>query len=159
MMSINLKQLVDCVIEPTLKKVKLFSRDAVTLLLGTCAAESRLGTYLKQIEGPALGIYMMEPDTYYDIWYNFLKYRVQYIENYNLELLQDDIIVPPHEDLMCDLRLATFMARIHYLRVKQPIPSRLEEQAQYWKKYYNTYKGKGTVNGYISNYMRLVEWP
>jgi len=46
------------------------------------------------------------------------------------------------------------MARIHYLRIADKIPSTLEGQAAYWKKYYNSEKGAGTVEEYIANYKK-----
>ena len=36
------------------------------------------------------------------------------------------------------------------LNIPEAIPSDLQGQAQYWKTHYNTDKGKGTVQGFIS---------
>ena len=47
---------------------------AETLLLGTAKAESGL-IYLKQLKGPALGLYQNEPKTHKDTWDNYLKYK------------------------------------------------------------------------------------
>jgi len=35
--------------------------------------------------------------------------------------------------------------RLHYWRVPRSIPKTLDEQAAYWKNWYNTAKGAGTV--------------
>lgn len=51
-------------------------------------------------------------------------------------------------------RLAVLFARIHYLRVPEPVPESLTEQAAYWKKYYNTAAGKGTAEQYIESWKR-----
>jgi len=40
------------------------------LLLATAAIESDCGYYIKQVNGPALGIWQMEPATHDDIWEN-----------------------------------------------------------------------------------------
>jgi hypothetical protein len=48
------------------------------------------------------------------------------------------------------------MARVHYLRRPEPIPTDLTGQAEYWKKWYNTYLGAGTVEEYIENYKKYV---
>lgn len=40
-------------------------------------------------------------------------------------------------------------ARLYLSRVPQPIPSTLNDQAEYWKEHYNTSKGKGTKQGFI----------
>lgn len=55
------------IIEPVLSKLQLYSKDAEELLVFTCAAESLGGTLLHQIQGPAVGIFQMEPNTYTDI--------------------------------------------------------------------------------------------
>ena len=73
---IDKAQLTDYIIKPTLLQIGLFNHTAVNLLLGTCAQESRMGTYVHQLgNGPALGIYQIEPATHNDIWANFLKYK------------------------------------------------------------------------------------
>ena len=68
-------QLRELIITPALSKLQLYSKDAEELLIFTCAVESDGGTYLKQIKGPALGIYQMEPRTYNDIWQNYMRNR------------------------------------------------------------------------------------
>ena len=39
-------------------------QSAIDLLLGTAAQESAFGTYLRQVNGPALGAFQMEPATF-----------------------------------------------------------------------------------------------
>lgn len=146
------KEEIKTLIETTLKELSLYSTEAVELLVGTCAQESSMGKYRRQIGGgPALGIFQMEPRTFNDIVENFLNYKknlkekvmtVSGITEFNpLDLLQND-------------KLATAMARIHYLRVSSPIPTTLEEQARYYKKYYNTEMGMATVEEYLRNYKK-----
>lgn len=45
--------------------------------------------------------------------------------------------------------IAALAARLFLLRIPEPIPETLEGQAEYWKKFYNTALGKGTVEGFI----------
>lgn len=45
-------------------------------------------------------------------------------------------------------------ARLHYLRVKSPVPEGLEQQAEYWKRFYNTSAGKGTPEQYLASWRR-----
>lgn len=52
-------------------------------------------------------------------------------------------------------RLGCLMARLHYLRVSDPVPSGLAEQAAYWKQYYNTHLGAGKPEQYIASWKRL----
>ena len=42
-------------------------------------------------------------------------------------------------------------ARLYLARISAPIPSDLPSQAQYWKTYYNTSAGKGTVQKFIND--------
>lgn len=155
-MPINCKQLRDEIIVPTLKSMDMFSDAAVNLLLGTAAHESHMGTYLKQVSsGPALGIYQMEPATHDDIHANYLSYRPA-IEN----KLFDFIGSYPEQltkHLQGNLFYATAMARLHYRRVKEPLPKAddLQGLAEYWKDHYNTHAGKGTVKQFIKDYERF----
>ena len=72
MLAGNLKKYI---IIPTLDYMRMNSNSAVNLLLGTAAQESRLGKYLHQINGPALGIYQCEPNTLDDIFNKYLRHR------------------------------------------------------------------------------------
>lgn len=46
--------------------------------------------------------------------------------------------------------LQAILCRFYYLGVKEAIPNTLEGRAKYWKKYYNSEKGAGTPEAYIS---------
>jgi hypothetical protein len=48
------------------------------------------------------------------------------------------------------------MCRVHYLRCPGTIPAGLRAQAEYWKKYYNTPLGAGTVDGYVQAWEKFV---
>jgi hypothetical protein len=48
--------------------------------------------------------------------------------------------------------LSAIAARLSLLRWKEGIPANLDGQAAYWKKYYNTEEGWGTVDKFISSY-------
>lgn len=150
MNKLTLKSLIASV----LKELNLHSDNAVNLLMGTAAQESHLGKYRRQLGGgPALGIFQMEPATFDDIVKNYLRYkpelaarieRVARISRFKAEDIENN-----------DL-LAICMARVHYLRVREAIPSDLEGWARYWKRYYNTSLGKGTEEEFIANYKKLV---
>ena len=72
---IDVKQFRANIIEPALTVLELDSVAAQELLLGTAVQESRI-TYLRQLgNGPALGLFQMEPATHNDIWDNFLEYK------------------------------------------------------------------------------------
>ena len=138
------------IVDPTLKYLDLYSEAASNLLMGTAMQESGL-VYLRQLGGgPALGLFQMEPATHDDIWTNYIRYR---------ELLQDNMLEMSMSSgsLVYDLQYAAAMCRIHYLRVSDPLPDAddVEGLARYWKQYYNTPEGKGTVEEFIHNYARI----
>lgn len=157
-MAIDTLQLKDYIITPTLKYLNLWSESAEMLLLGTCAQESGMGEYLHQVQGPALGVFQMEPATHTDIWKNYLGYNVKYSTKI-IYLMSDYDKSNPLDALISNLAYATSMARIHYLRVKAPLPNAndLDGLAHYWKQYYNTPKGRGKVSEFKDNWNRYVK--
>lgn len=152
-MSLNKQQFKD-LIERVLKDVGLNSPEAVNLLLGTAAQESGFGTYIRQTVGPALGVFQMEPATFRDHckWVfaqgNPLSSKVSGWSKFGTA-----------EELEWNLAFAIVMCRIHYLRVPHPLPDANDVSglAEYWKRYYNTVAGRGTVEQFIKNYKRYVD--
>lgn len=155
-MAMSSDQLVKHVIDETLDHLGLNSEAAVNLLLLTAAVESDMGSYLGQINGPALGIYQMEPDTYWDIHKNFLKFRPDLHEQVSDFSLSVEL--GGAKELAGNLYYATAMARVHYLRFAEPLPKAddVEGLAKYWKKYWNTDLGAGTVEAAIYKYTKYV---
>lgn len=152
MMGIQAQDLRAYVIRPTLETLKLSSTAAENLLLGTIAQESQMGHYLHQIKGPALGIYQIEPATHHDVWKNYLCYH---------SALSERVFLcgqPQEQQLITNLSYATAIARIIYLRAPEALPEDddLEGLAYYYKRYYNTPKGKATEADFIKNYKRYV---
>jgi hypothetical protein len=135
-------------IEEVLREADLYSASAVELLMLTCATESNFGTYIKQVRGPALGVFQMEPNTEKDIWKHYLEYR----DATEATVKRYDTVA--EDDLAWNLGYMIIMARVHYLRVKEPLPPAddLNALAYYWKKYYNTFRGKGTVKKAVNKY-------
>ena len=149
-MSIDYDQLKDLV-HRTLHGIVKHSPEAVALLMGTCAQESHLGTYLRQLEGPARGIMQMEPATEKDIWENYLAYNTVYRSYLKTET---GVLLSDPSALESNLSYAIAMARTHYLRAPGAIPTTIEGQAAYWKEHYNTIYGAGTEEEYMQNYVR-----
>jgi len=149
-----------------LAKMSLFSTQALDLLLLTAAQESNL-KYLKQLgNGPARGLFQMEPDTLADILKNFLAYRPDLFGLVRIFMTRG---IPKELDLTGNLLFQIAIARIHYLRVKERIPSRLDfpdddagfneyimALAQYWKAHWNTDLGAGTAEEAYDNYFKHI---
>jgi hypothetical protein len=141
-------------VQTTLHSLNLYSPDAVNLILGTIAHESAFGKYRKQLGGgPALGICQMEPGTFYDIVDNYLYFRKKLAATI---LKCAGVQSFKADDLVANDRLAIAMCRVHYLRFDEKIPDSVPGYARYWKKYYNTVKGKGTEQEFIANYYEYV---
>lgn len=138
------------IIKPTLLKIGLSSKKAEILLLGTAIQESRL-KYRQQLGGgPALSYFQIEPATHDDIWDNYLSYRGELALKVKSLMTTEDKL----KELKENDAYACAIARIHYLRAPAALPEANDAnaQAQYWKTYYNTPLGKGTVQEFIHNW-------
>lgn len=141
-------------VEETLTELGYNSPESANLVLGTIAQESAYGKYRKQLGGGiALGICQIEPNTFNDIVNNYLKYHPELIERIKSIC---NVLELNSNDLYLNDKLSICMCRIHYLRQKGDIPKDLIGQANYYKKYYNTYLGKATIQQYIDNFNRYV---
>ena len=132
----------DQIVTPACERLGLVSPEAIELVVGTAIQESRL-TYLTQLgAGSALGLFQIEPATHDDVWKNVVRNRARY----KAALGARDV-----ERFVYDLRYSAMIARLLYWRHPEPIPTDLEGQAHYWKRYYNTALGAGTPSEYIAN--------
>lgn len=156
---IHLEHFREEVIRRATRHIGLWSPEAEELLVGTAAQESRLGRYLVQLgNGPARGVFQMEPRTHHDIWENYLQYRPR------LAGAVADLAAnrrPTAEQLSWNMGYAAAMARVCYWRLPFRLPrvDDLEGQARAWKRWYNTRLGAGTEEEYIESYLELVGSP
>lgn len=156
---LHLRQLI---VDPVLKHLEMYSPAASNLMLGTCAQESRLGYFLMQVDshnrpqGPALGVFQVEPDTHDDIWDNYLNFREELSEKVLGLCFRSEAT-----EMIHNMKYATAIARIKYWRHPEPLPQAgdLLGLAHVWKNIYNSKLGKGTVDEYIDNYNRYVGEP
>jgi len=152
-MGYSVIQLKKEIVDPTLRYFGMYSPQAVNLLLGTMAQESKMGEYIKQLgNGPALGGYQMEPKTHDSLVNNYIVYRAEIDDKFKA-LGYDNYDA---QRLKYDLQYATVFARIKYLPVPKKIPSDIDGMAEYWKDFYNTKSGKGKVEEFIDNYEKYV---
>lgn len=152
-MSYQASEFLTSVVRPALVQIEKHSAAAEQLLLGTAIQESLL-TYTQQVNGPALGYFQMEPNTHDDIWNNFLIYKktlsgkIKAIANFSGKSNPSASLLETND------LYAAAMARIHYLRKKDPMPAEndIEAMAKYWKKHYNTEKGKGNAQEFVTKW-------
>jgi len=133
----------------------LYSEDAVELLMLTSAKETHLGDYLYQLNnGPAKGVFQIEPNTLKDLKDNYLKYNPRLEQAIKIF----DTPLPDEDDLTGNLFYQIVIARLIYYRVRYPLPSckDIQAMAQYYKLYWNTVKGKATVEEAMNSYRHYV---
>ena len=146
------------VLSPVLQQLGLDQyrvQAATELLLGTALQESAL-IYRRQLGGgPALGLFQMEPATHDDIWANFLHYHPALAQS--VEALTTN--PPAAATLETNDKYAAAMCRVHYLRMGQivgqtPLPEAgdIPAIAAYWKRFYNTPLGAGSVAQFITHW-------
>lgn len=153
---LDCSQFRSLIIEPVLSKLQLYSKDAEELLVFTCAAESLGGTLLHQIKGTALGIFQMEPNTYTDIWVNYIRGRNQLATLMAIHMGCNRI--PEVDRMIYDLHFATAMARIFYLRTMDKLPDATNVDLiwDFYKKHYNTEPGKAKKEDTIKKYQAFT---
>lgn len=143
------------VVNPSLKKIGLYSEAAADLVVATVAAESNGGERVTQVNGPALGIIQMEAATYYSLWNNFLAYK----PTLKRIILESCYLTnnPPAEELITNLKLCVIMARIQYLQFPDPLPHAFDIEGIWavYKKCYNTNKGAATYEGFVNRYKKF----
>lgn len=115
---------------------------AVNGLTGIGAKESQWFRYSRQIGGPALGYWMVEPETHDDIWDHFLAYR------YDIRFTIMNYLgsARPYAEMMvADPVYACMMARLVLWRHPDPLPGADDALgwAECWKRDYNTSAGAG----------------
>ena len=140
------------VVRPALQQINLWSQDAENLVMGTAAQESRL-QYLHQLgNGPAKGLFQMEPATHNDIWDNYLKYHDDWADTLRTMTVTGYMGTPDPNEMVWNLMYAAAMCRVFYRRKPGRLPYDVEGMAAYWKKFYNTHLGAGTEAQFIRNY-------
>ena len=144
------------IIAPTLRKIGLYSPAALNLVAGIGLVESGYRTR-RQVDGPALGFWQMEPATERDCWVNFLEYRPL------LAGLIRKVANPsnPSPDLLLtNDAYAAAMCRIRLYRSPDPIPDAdcAVALCRAWKLEYNTIAGAGQVDAeHISLFQQAIE--
>lgn len=154
----DLLQFDKYVLVPALSVIGLLSPSARVLMLGTGMIETNY-EYLKQFnDGPAMGIFEIEPATYDDVY--------RYLNRYGNRKLKEICMAaclydswPDKEALIYNLRWSTIIARVKYYMISEPLPaaSDAEGMSNYYKKYYNTAEGKAEMPEVISIFEHAIK--
>jgi len=151
----NKEQLQTLIVEPVMRKIPHgYSEEAVTAFMMCVAHESKRCTYIKQINGPALGFIQMEPATHNDtwkhgdsIWANALTLGIIN----EVEHMQK--IHPKPERLVYDIAYNVFMFRQRMFMKKGAIPKDLHGISAYLKTHWNSAEGKAHFGSYYDDYI------
>ena len=144
----------DRVVKPALLSLSRWSEGAEKLVMGTAAQESGLRHTRQLGGGPALGYFQMEPATHDDCWANFINSRPSL--RAKLLAIRSGTGAPRASEMETDHLYAAAMARVRYMRVPESIPSDGRGLARYWKTYYNTVLGAGTMAEFVASWNKLL---
>lgn len=136
--------------ETVLKETKMYSPEAVVLMMATALHESEGLLYIKQKGmGPARSFWQVEPFTAYDHFKNYVNHRpnlrfdilrTSYLPGYFLQEIQEFEMEQEKiaNVLERNIAFACCMARLKYKRDKAPIPTEPAQLAEYWGRVYQT---------------------
>ena len=142
-------------IKDTLQKIGMWSQEAEELVFLTGLVESGYD-YISQIgSGVARSFWQVESATAQDCVDNYLGYRRSKLERVSgvMHISPDALLEMSDKDLKHflwgNIIAGIIFCRIKYWRVPKKIPLDLEGMAKYWKSYYNTERGAGTVTHFL----------
>ena len=121
---------------------------AVDLMLETAAQETHCGQLRDPTpNGAGRGIFQIDPTAFNDI--------CQRARANDLAMIYSEFAIDikkvRHDALDHSPLLAAIFCRLFYKLIPAAIPNDLVGRAAYWKKYYNTALGKGSVGEYVNN--------
>lgn len=158
---LSIADLREFVIRPAHQRVYLRGVNREQLVLGTGLVESGY-KFLDQTTpgpGPAYGLWQMEEATHVDLWVNYINFQPFALRNALFEMAGVKYAPPPITTLHWNLMYAAAMCSVQYKRAPAELPEAgdFEGMAAYWKRWYNTPAGKGTVEKAIPFFRQVVE--
>lgn len=152
----NKAQLQELIAKPTLEKIpKGYSEESLLAFMMCVAHESNCGEYIKQINGPALGLIQMEPTTHNSVW----KFGDSIWDNAeklgiisSIEAAHD--IHPKPERLLYDLAYNVFMFRQRMFMKPESIPKGPSQISMYLKEHWNSIHGSADGYSYLNDWKR-----
>jgi len=132
------------VIRPALKIVNLWCPAAELLVYGTGLLETGFThLYKPNHDGGGFGFYQMAPSVYAENL-KFIKAREQRTLAASISgACYYDVIPADHFVLLSNIRFATLLCRIHYLRARADLPEyfNAESMADFYSEHYNNSDG------------------
>lgn len=125
---------------------------AIALLVETAAAETLLGDY-KDPTPVSAGTGLTQVDLGTFEWLRD-KYKNSRYASALLSAFGVDLSRTAYQELRTSPLLAMIFCRFRYLAAPGAIPDTREGRAEYWKRYYNTSAGKGTLADYLNKCQR-----
>jgi len=144
----NFNKDIKSIIDWTLKKMDMYSQDAAAMIYRTGMAETSYKHLSQMGDGPAIGYFQLEPETMKDIMKNYVAYRKPILESLkSLGYAEDD----SEYRVKSNIALQVAFCRLKYKRDPFPLPLwwNTKDQADYWKRVYNTELGKGTIEHFL----------
>ena len=144
---------VQGVVTPALQRLGNYGPTDATLVGCIGYAESKYDRTIQTGRGPALSWWQIEPRTCGFVLSNLLEHHNQAYGNLMSLIVQHHDpgrFLDPAGLLHTCPMYAAAICRGFFLHVPEPLPDfeDLEAIARYWKKYYNTPAGAGTVDGF-----------
>lgn len=156
--TVNKKQLEET-IYAVINKLSFIptNTDIVNLILETIASESLRGIYVKQEGGPAKGLSQIEPATE--------KYVLNWLKKYHKDIYEEiihfyDTSKSKKWNLTYNVPYGIALTIAIYFNkcgdnIKYYITTK-DNRSKIWKQFYNTYLGKGTLEGYTNKIERYL---
>lgn len=120
------------------------TEQAIQLLCMVAAHESGRFQFVRQVNGPAMSLFQMEPETFEDVQDYAIRKHMAIVSE----------LPSPPERLIFDSYFGAAMSRIFFMRFPELFPKGLDSLAVYAKKYWNTHLGEATANDYLRAYQR-----
>lgn len=118
---------------------------AVNLIVETAGAETNRGNVKDTTLYAGMGLTQFDKLPFQDTKNRTSEKNKQQVKDY----FGIDIDLVEWEDLRYSPLLALIFTRLKYKLVPDAIPDNIEDRAKYWKKWYNSTLGKGTIEHYL----------
>lgn len=122
----------------------------------TAAHESGGYKYRRQVGGPARGLCQQEPARVDELHADYLDYHADLEKGLTALAIEENVANLPEGDAL--EKSDTYAAAIcilqyirHAANVAPPAPADVDGLAAYWKRFYNTAEGAGTVAEFVAD--------